>query len=295
MRRGCGNLQTYPAVLLQEPVSNRELRSTQIRPFWNPACTIERRLLPLAGRCPSSPCRQISQPRSFSTSGTGLWSNDVPLTTQNQALRKIVPVPRIDTVEPVRPWHCRALPAGKARSGRFSDALVGGSVSAAHLFHSHERPAPVPQASETDPLYLFACHIEWERKEEPSAAWELLSAAQSPNPETRAHARALLTTSHHLGGAGLSGRPEFNSSRKPATATETDMKAPYNLELVENCTECSHINAAYFCAISKEASRSLDAISHKSILPAGAILFVEGQAPRGLFIVCSGRVNLSTS
>jgi len=252
--------------------------------------------LPLAGRFPSSPARQISQRRSFPTSGTlAYWSNDVPPTNQNQTLRKIVSAPMVETVEPIRPWHCRAYPAGKARSGRFSYAILGSSVSTAHFFNSHERPAPVQQASETDPLYLFACHIEWERKEEPSAAWELLSAAQSSNPETRAHARALLTASHHLGGAGLSARPEFNSSRKAAMATETDMKAPYNLELVENCTDCSHINPAYFCAISQEASRSLDAISHKSILPAGAILFVEGQAPRGLFIVCSGRVNLSTS
>jgi CRP/FNR family transcriptional regulator len=36
-------------------------------------------------------------------------------------------------------------------------------------------------------------------------------------------------------------------------------------------------------------------VSHKSVLPAGAILFVEGQSPRGIFILCSGKVNLSTT
>ena len=35
--------------------------------------------------------------------------------------------------------------------------------------------------------------------------------------------------------------------------------------------------------------------SHHSILPAGAILFVEGQTPRGIFILCSGKVKLSTT
>jgi CRP/FNR family cyclic AMP-dependent transcriptional regulator len=40
---------------------------------------------------------------------------------------------------------------------------------------------------------------------------------------------------------------------------------------------------------------SLSKASHKSVLPAGAILFVEGQTPRGVFIVCSGKVNLSTT
>lgn len=33
----------------------------------------------------------------------------------------------------------------------------------------------------------------------------------------------------------------------------------------------------------------------KSVLTAGAILFVEGQTPRGVFIICSGKVNLSTT
>jgi CRP/FNR family transcriptional regulator, cyclic AMP receptor protein len=31
------------------------------------------------------------------------------------------------------------------------------------------------------------------------------------------------------------------------------------------------------------------------VLPAGAILFVEGQSPRGMFVLCSGKVNLSTT
>jgi CRP/FNR family transcriptional regulator len=31
------------------------------------------------------------------------------------------------------------------------------------------------------------------------------------------------------------------------------------------------------------------------MLPAGAILFVEGQIPRGIFVLCSGRVKLSTA
>lgn len=73
------------------------------------------------------------------------------------------------------------------------------------------------------------------------------------------------------------------------------MKAPYGLEIVDNCTECTHMNPAYFCAVSDPVLRSLDAVSHKSTLPAGAILFVEGQAPRGIFIVCAGKVNLSTT
>ncbi len=71
------------------------------------------------------------------------------------------------------------------------------------------------------------------------------------------------------------------------------MKAPYNLEIIENCAECPNTNAAFFCGFSESMLASLDQVSHKSTLPAGAILFVEGQAPRGIFIICAGRVNLS--
>lgn len=73
------------------------------------------------------------------------------------------------------------------------------------------------------------------------------------------------------------------------------MNAPYGLEIIDHCSECAEGNPAFFCALSHEALDSLSLVSHKSVLPAGAILFVEGQSPRGMFIICSGRVNLSTT
>lgn len=163
-----------------------------------------------------------------------------------------------------------------------------------------QRPANVPpvapttQPGEADPLYLFACHIEWERREEPSAAWELIAAAESPHSDTRAHARALLASSQHLGGIGAT-VPECSTEQKPAATMETDMKAPYGLEIVENCSTCPLTNASFFCGFPAHVRAALDQVSHKSVLPAGAILFVEGQAPRGMFVLCSGKVNLSTT
>ena len=73
------------------------------------------------------------------------------------------------------------------------------------------------------------------------------------------------------------------------------MKAPYGLEIIDNCTECTSTSLGSFCALSHAALEFLTEVSHKSILPAGAILFVEGQSPRGMFILCSGKVNLSTT
>lgn len=73
------------------------------------------------------------------------------------------------------------------------------------------------------------------------------------------------------------------------------MKTPYGLNIVEDCTECTLSLPHFFCGFSHPVLDSLNQISHKSTLPAGAILFVEGQNPRGVFILCSGRVNLSTT
>lgn len=157
------------------------------------------------------------------------------------------------------------------------------------------QPSPVPHPQEADPLYLFACHIEWERLEEPSAAWELLAAAQSSHGDTRAHARALLSSSHHLGGAGLAPVSECSARPKRDPAPEANMNAPYGIEITENCAECSHRKSGFFCDFSPSTLEALNLASHKSTLPAGAILFVEGQASRGMFVLCSGKVNLSTT
>jgi CRP/FNR family cyclic AMP-dependent transcriptional regulator len=155
--------------------------------------------------------------------------------------------------------------------------------------------APAAEAGAVDPLFLFACHIEWERQEEPSAAWELIAAAHSSNGDARSQARALLSSSRHLGGNGLAPVLEEPPKPKRPPDTEETMKSPYGLDMIEDCTQCSHTNPSFFCGFSREVRQSLNQVSHKSILPAGAILFVEGQTPRGVFVLCSGKVNLSTT
>lgn len=212
---------------------------------------------------------------------------------QNEACGKVV---SSTAVAPGRSWRCRPFAGQSNQTGLplSSDSIPGNSAPPVHSLRSDPHPATARQPDEPDPFYLFACQVEWEKREEPSAAWELLAAAQSSNPDTRAQARALLASSRSLSGMGLGTPPEFGS-RKRVASRESEMKAPYNLEIVDNCTECSHMSPEHFCAVSAPALHSLDAISHKSTLPAGAILFVEGQPPRGLFIICSGRVNLSTT
>jgi CRP/FNR family cyclic AMP-dependent transcriptional regulator len=173
------------------------------------------------------------------------------------------------------------------------DQPLPGRTQAKNLESPDLQPSPQTHPQEIDPLYLFARHVQWQREEEPSAAWDLIAAAQSSHADTRAHARTLLASSHHLGGCGTG---SGCTTRPPRSAArETDMKAPYGLEIIDNCTECSHTKPGFFCEFSLPALQSLNQVSHKSVLPAGAILFVEGQSPRGMFILCAGRVNLSTT
>ena len=73
------------------------------------------------------------------------------------------------------------------------------------------------------------------------------------------------------------------------------MKTPYGLEVIESCLSCPMVKERLFCNIPQRALEGLDAISSSSTYPTGAVLFVEGQTPRGVFILCNGRVKLSAS
>ncbi len=57
--------------------------------------------------------------------------------------------------------------------------------------------------------------------------------------------------------------------------------------------ECPPISDKVFCDLSHTALEELDSIAVPATYPKGAILFVEGQEPTGVFVVCSGRVKLS--
>jgi len=73
------------------------------------------------------------------------------------------------------------------------------------------------------------------------------------------------------------------------------MRAPYGLEIIESCFNCPHREERLFCNLSAPALKQLETITAAATYPKGATLFVEGQKPRGVFILCNGRVKLSTS
>ena len=73
------------------------------------------------------------------------------------------------------------------------------------------------------------------------------------------------------------------------------MRAPYGLEIIESCLSCPHREDRLFCNLPPPAAQKLAAITSAATYPKGATLFVEGQSPRGVFVLCSGKVKLSTS
>jgi CRP/FNR family transcriptional regulator, cyclic AMP receptor protein len=185
-------------------------------------------------------------------------------------------------------WRGRSL----AREEVWTEVPEFGAVAGLEPWRDQALGQHNPEG--TDPLYLFACQLEWERRADPSAAWEVISAARSSHADTRAHARSLLERSQQVRSQCPEEVPGEPGHRRSSTA-EAGMRTPYGLEIVESCMSCKVKREGFFCRFSPAVLRAVDEVSHHSVMPAGALLFVEGQTPRGVFVLCSGIVKLSTT
>jgi CRP/FNR family transcriptional regulator, cyclic AMP receptor protein len=73
------------------------------------------------------------------------------------------------------------------------------------------------------------------------------------------------------------------------------MRAPYGLSILDNCLTCPVREEHLFCNLSLGALQQLNQIKSTAVYPKSAVLFIEGQQPRGVFVLCTGKVKLSTS
>lgn len=73
------------------------------------------------------------------------------------------------------------------------------------------------------------------------------------------------------------------------------MRAPYGLNIVDSCLSCPLRGEHLFCNLSIQAGQRLNDIKSTAVYPKGAMLFIEGQTARGVFVLCSGKVKLSTT
>ena len=89
-------------------------------------------------------------------------------------------------------------------------------------------------------------------------------------------------------------RPQTMSFRTPSLAVRRP-NTPYGFKAAENCAQCGMKKDNFFCRLSDRAMRDWDRIKHVNSFPEGALLFMEGEEARGIYILCQGRVKLLTT
>lgn len=161
--------------------------------------------------------------------------------------------------------------------------------------------------SKFDPQYLLHRSFEWHKCADNTAGWELVQAMRSRDRGARALAaelfsptengrllvRDLRRTRSGLREIAVSSDGQFCfKNQKPA---EAPMKTPYGLQVIDDCNTCSLKRNGWYCALSQTIAAALSDCSHRTTYPGGAILFVEGQTARGAFVLCSGKVKLTTT
>jgi len=73
------------------------------------------------------------------------------------------------------------------------------------------------------------------------------------------------------------------------------MNSPYGLSCVESCLSCTLRSGDFFCALSQEFLEAFNQATHAVVLPKGAVIFVQGQTANGVFMLCQGEAQLSTT
>src|SRR6202049_1322349 len=73
------------------------------------------------------------------------------------------------------------------------------------------------------------------------------------------------------------------------------MRAPYGLNIIDNCLICPVREEHLFCNLPLPAVQRLNEIKSSAVYPKSTMLFIEGQQPRGVFVLCAGRAKLFTS
>ncbi len=62
---------------------------------------------------------------------------------------------------------------------------------------------------------------------------------------------------------------------------------------IASCLQCEARPDRAFCDLPNEALQAFDSMKSIAPYPKGSILFAEGRAPRGAFVLCNGRAKLT--
>jgi CRP/FNR family transcriptional regulator, cyclic AMP receptor protein len=65
--------------------------------------------------------------------------------------------------------------------------------------------------------------------------------------------------------------------------------------IMENCLTCEFREDRLFCNLPDDVLEALQSLKTSSVYPKGTLLCLEGQAPRGIYVLCTGKAKLSTT
>lgn len=103
----------------------------------------------------------------------------------------------------------------------------------------------------------------------------------------------------HSGEDTIMASPNFARAESAARDFQPLMHSqaitPYGLPVADHCVSGVLRKHDSCTPLSERTLESLEEISHTTAYPEGALIFVEGQNPRGVFILCQGRVKLMST
>lgn len=91
--------------------------------------------------------------------------------------------------------------------------------------------------------------------------------------------------------AARTGLHQFRSWENP----DKEVTPPPRSPVVDQYTKCEREMSDFFCCLSEATLKALQKIKHTTTYPTGTIIFTEGQAVRGIYVVCQGQVKLLTT
>lgn len=72
------------------------------------------------------------------------------------------------------------------------------------------------------------------------------------------------------------------------------MKVLNNFKIQHKCLDCEMRSANFFCNLSETSLQTFESLKITHAYPKGATLFMEGHPSNGIYMLCQGRVKLST-
>jgi CRP/FNR family cyclic AMP-dependent transcriptional regulator len=156
--------------------------------------------------------------------------------------------------------------------------------------------------------------MRFRRLGDAEAGWELVRALKSADRIASAMGLSLLADwGEELAGEGAPLRPQQRTPKPGNRSGDMCLVPTWHRSLgldpqktmtktgcawhsLGNCITCQQSqDHECFCNFSPPVLQDFSAIGHQSILPDGTMLLLEGQMLRGVYVLCAGKVKLSTT